>query len=121
VNATETLGRLRRLARDVRVIYTDPESTARVFVDLFEALDSHLSAGGRPPEAWSEGPDEPYMDDEPGGIVSVEVNAAGDLVVGLRDDDYTPAGVDATDDDDEELPAGYARDEAGDVVRDVRP
>jgi hypothetical protein len=31
---------------------------------LFEALDAHLSAGGKPPTEWVEGPDAPELDDE---------------------------------------------------------
>lgn len=35
---------------------------AESLVQLMTALDAHLSAGGRPPEVWREGPDAPELD-----------------------------------------------------------
>jgi hypothetical protein len=32
--------------------------------ERFRALDDHLSGGGRPPEAWREGPDAPELDED---------------------------------------------------------
>jgi hypothetical protein len=44
---------------------------ARQLLMQFVLLDSHLSNGGSPPEAWSEGPDEPVMD-EPVNVPDAE-------------------------------------------------
>jgi hypothetical protein len=53
------------------------------FRRTFDALDAHLSAGGTPPEAWSEGPDEPVMDSlgETCGACGMPANERDDHVV----------------------------------------
>lgn len=66
MDANEQLRLLRLTVKQWRVD-EDPgvrNAHAREIVEYFEALDSHLSAGGTPPEAWSEGPDAPELDDQ---------------------------------------------------------
>jgi hypothetical protein len=95
MDANAKLGRLRYLTAG------DPDNLTaagvRELVAAFRALDSHLSAGGRPPEAWAEGPDAPELDDD-----HLCDDECGDPShprdVHLRDDDYTPAAINRTTD-----------------------
>jgi hypothetical protein len=43
----------------------DSDHELRRLVDAVVDLDEHLSAGGKPPTEWVEGPDAPQLDDEP--------------------------------------------------------
>jgi hypothetical protein len=65
--ADELLSRLRTLAA-LRLDggdYTVAEWAAMAddLAETVHELDAHLSAGGTPPEAWSESPDAPHMDE----------------------------------------------------------
>jgi hypothetical protein len=99
VDVNEQLRLLRLTVKQWRVD-EDPgvrHAHAREIAEYFEALDSHLSAGGRPPEAWAEGPDAPELDDD-----HLCDDECGDPShprdVHLRDDDYTPAAINRTTD-----------------------
>jgi hypothetical protein len=56
-------------------------SPDRVLAELFSDLDTHLSTGGTPPEAWREGPDAPGCacdGSEPYVLHYISADAPGD-------------------------------------------
>lgn len=95
MDANKLLDEIRRVLDEIETTaYTEPLADSRLRVTNlavrlaghFRRFDSHLSAGGSPPEAWREGPDEPYMDE-------------GHDERPARDDDYTTAAINRTADE----------------------